>query len=346
MNIVHVYYSLNYGGIESLLVNITRSQIESDHNVDLILLNSQEDKNLLDYLHSDVNIYHLNRKINSKSIYVVLKLNYLLLFNSYDIIHVHAPELSNLTLPLIRSKTILHIHATSAITNSSIPRFKECISISNAVNNVLKEKYNINNAHVVYNGIEFANFSQKQTNLLSNNIICIGALNNPIKNQTQIIEEFFIIKDIIKANIHIVGSGSDYDILYDLIVKLKLTERVFLLGNKTQQWIKNNLCYYDLFIQASKSEGLGIGAIESSAASVPMVLSNIEGHLEVSDMGKLCELFELDTKGDLANKILNFYNNPDLYFNLSRENRIQFKNKFDFKIFNEKLIKIYRNTLN
>ena len=68
MKIVHVYYSLNYGGIESLIVNITRSQIESDHNVDLILLNSQEDKNLLDSLHSNVNIYHLHRKIKSKSI--------------------------------------------------------------------------------------------------------------------------------------------------------------------------------------------------------------------------------------------------------------------------------------
>ena len=115
------------------------------------------------------------------------------------------------------------------------------------------------------------------------------------------------------------------------------------MGIKNQEWIKNNLCNYDLFIQASKNEGLGITAIESCAASVPMILSNIEGHLEISENGKFCQLFDSTINGDLGEKIINFYKSTEKFFELSRENRKYFKNKFDLEIFNKKIIKIYKS---
>ena len=143
MKIVHIYYSLNYGGIESLLVNTINWQVKENYNVSLILINNQNQLNLKSSLNSKVKLIELKRNIGSKGILKIIKLNFLLIKNKYDIIHIHAAEIGNIIIPFLSRKIVLHIHATSAITNSKIPKFKKCIVISSAVKNVLKDDYKI-----------------------------------------------------------------------------------------------------------------------------------------------------------------------------------------------------------
>mgnify|MGYP001218035367 CR=1 FL=1 len=133
--------------------------------------------------------------------------------------------------------------------------------------------------------------------------------------------------------------------LYKLISNLNLNDRVFLLGGKSQGWLKNNLCNYDLFIQASKNEGLGLAPIESAAACLPMILSSIEGHLEVSENGKFCQLFSPFNEGELSREILSFYENHIFYFKSTIRNRNYLKSKFDFNRFNEKILEDYRKLI-
>lgn len=343
MKIVHIYYSLNYGGIESLLVNLTNWQVQNNQDVSLILINKQTEANLISFLNPKVNLIEIKRRIKSKGLFELFKLNYKLIKNKFEIIHVHAAEIGNIILPFFYNKIVLHIHATSAITNRKISKFNKCIVISNAVKNVLKKDYNINNTEIIYNGIDFKDFKKRSSNKLSNKIICVGSLVNSVKNQKLIIEQFFKIKDIIESKLHIVGDGPDFCSLKKLIEKLNLNDRVILLGSKNQDWIKNSLKKYDLFIQASKTEGLGIAAIESAAAMVPILLSDIEGHLEVSDNGKYCELFSLNDRDELSKKIIQFYNNPLKFFENAKTNISFFENRFGFINFNEKIIKIYKS---
>ena len=51
----------------------------------------------------------------------------------------------------------------------------------------------------------------------------------------------------------------------ELINRLDLRDRIFLVGNKSQTWIQNNLCNYDFFIQENYSEGLRLAVIEARA---------------------------------------------------------------------------------
>ena len=346
MKIVHVYYSLNYGGIESLLVNITKWQVKQNYDVSIILLNKQKKLNLISSLNKKVKLIELKRNKSSLSLFKVIKLNYVLLKNNFDIIHIHAAEIGNILLNYFSRKIVLHIHATSGITNTKIPNYKRCIAISKAVNNVLINEFKIYDSNIIYNGIDFDSFDERKSNKLYNKIVCIGNLNTSIKNQNYIINEFDKIKDKISSNLYIIGVGDDYKNLLNLISMKKINNRVFLIGNKSQKWIKKNLCKYDLFLQASLSEGLGITAIESSAASLPMILSNVEGHLEISNNGKYCELFNPRKTGELSNKILKFYNNPKIYFQNSKKNRTYLKNKFDLSNFNIKIIQIYKSFTN
>ena len=342
MKIAHVFYSLNYGGIETLIVNISNWQILNNHNVHIIIINKQSINDLVKLIVPQVKIININRKLKSRNIIDILFLNYFLLKNNYDVIHLHAAAIGNFLLPIFKSKILLHIHETLNISSVKIPKFNKCITISDAVKNRLIDIHKIKNALTIYSGIDFNSFKQKVKGSNLNRIISIGNLTNSVKNQSYIIKEFSEISDIITANLYIIGTGEDYSFYLELIKSLKLNERVFLLGSKSQKWIKNNLCNYDLFIQASLSEGLGLAPIEASAASVPMILSSIEGHLEISENGKYCRLFNPYNEGELSNLILDIYNSYSYYFDISVKNRIYLKNKFDFENFNKKLINEYK----
>lgn len=342
MKIAHLYYSLNYGGIETLLINIANWQSRNGNDVSIILINKTKESDLINLLDKRVNLISLDKKSKFGFIKAIIKLNIILCKNKYDILHIHAAEIANTVKGFIKAKKILHVHATTEITNTKIPKCDGCIAISHSVKNILLNKYNIEST-VIFNGVDFSRFKQKESNDISNKIIAIGALNIKIKNQDGLIHEFHKVRKIIKANLYIVGSGPDNQILQNLINRLKLNQRVFLLGNKSQNWIQNNLKSYDLFVQASHHEGLGIAAIEASASLVPLLLSNTEGHNEISMNGKLCDLFDNDKNNELGNKIANFYTNPLLFFNKARKSYTIQKKRFDFDLYNKKLIDFYHS---
>ena len=174
-------------------------------------------------------------------------------------------------------------------------------------------------------------------------MICVGSLDTTIKNQDGIISEFSNIRNKIDANLYIVGEGPDYNRLQNLIDRLDLRDRVFLVGNKSQAWIQNNLCNYDLFIQASLSEGLGVAAIEAAASCIPLLLSKIDGHIEISNNGDLCELFNPLKQGELAEKIVDFYNNPVRHFERAIRNYKIHERKFNLQIYNNKILSLYNS---
>ena len=88
--------------------------------------------------------------------------------------------------------------------------------------------------------------------------------------------------------------------------ELPLEDHVIFEGLKEQAWIYENLCRYDLFIQPSRYEGFGLTVAEAIAAKVPVLVSNVEGPLEIIDGGRLGMTFENENVEDCANKILEF----------------------------------------
>ena len=94
--------------------------------------------------------------------------------------------------------------------------------------------------------------------------------------------------------------------LMKLTHELHLEDHVIFEGLKEQAWIYENLCRYDLFIQPSRYEGFGLTVAEAISAKVPVLVSNIEGPLEIIDGGRLGLTFENENVEDCANKILEF----------------------------------------
>jgi glycosyltransferase involved in cell wall biosynthesis len=340
MKIAHIFYSLSYGGIETLIVNVANWQAKSGHNVSIVLINDIYEQGLIDLVDEQVDIIQLKRKPKTSAVMSVAKLNLCLLVKQFDILHIHAAEIGNIIQPFLKGQKILHVHSTTAITNTVIPKYKKCIAISNAVSQILINQYD-RKSQVIFNGVDFSKFQKRKLHSVAQKIIAVGSLNTQVKNQDWIISEFSSIRDRVDANLYIVGHGPDRQFLQDLIERLNLLDRVFLLGNKSQGWIQHNLCNYDLFVQASLTEGLGISAIEAAASCVPLLLSNIDGHIEIAVNGELCDLFDPKVEGELATAIVGFYNNTDQYFDAAAKNYDIHEWKFSFDLFNKKVIDLY-----
>ena len=60
MRIVHVYWSLRFGGIETMLVNIANAQARYGANVYIIIINDNCDKTLLSALNKNVKAVSLH----------------------------------------------------------------------------------------------------------------------------------------------------------------------------------------------------------------------------------------------------------------------------------------------
>ena len=125
---------------------------------------------------------------------------------------------------------------------------------------------------------EIAKLKRKELNIPADafHIVTAAELNDN-KNQRVIIEALSMIKrdDVYYS---ICGKGPDKEKLEDLIEKYKLSDRVRLLGYRTD--MDEVLQTADVFAFPSKREGLGIAAVEALSCGVPLIASDNRGTRE------------------------------------------------------------------
>jgi glycosyltransferase involved in cell wall biosynthesis len=103
--------------------------------------------------------------------------------------------------------------------------------------------------------------------------------------------------------LYLIGVGNSEDMLLEMVNRLGLKKHVCFEGLKSQEYIYNNLCNYDLFVQPSRYEGFGLTVAEAMAAKLPVLVSDIEGPMEVIGYGKYGMAFKSEDVDDLANKL-------------------------------------------
>lgn len=125
---------------------------------------------------------------------------------------------------------------------------------------------------------EIAKLKRKELNVPADafHIVTAAELNDN-KNQRVIIEALSMIKrdDVYYS---ICGKGPDKEKLEELIEKYKLSDRVRLLGYRTD--MDEVLQTADVFAFPSKREGLGIAAVEALSCGVPLIASDNRGTRE------------------------------------------------------------------
>lgn len=290
-----------------MLVDIANEQFIDGNEVAILVVNKTIDESVRDRIASGVKLFTMNRSRSSKNPLPLFKLLYLLKFTfRADVIHVHDPEIGKLIRLFCRTPMVLTVHNTKMDPRHMV-NYRKIFAISNTVKHDVESRSNLK-CKIVFNGIKIRDIKEKSSFATPPvfRIVLVKRLDHTAKGQDLLIRALDVLinrKGIGNVRLDLAGEGPSRDFIQNLILDSRLQDYVFLLGNKSREWVYENLCKYDLFVHPSRFEGFGLAVAEAMAAKLPVITSNIEGPAEILENGKHGLTFENDNFEDLAKQI-------------------------------------------
>ncbi len=185
-------------------------------------------------------------------------------------------------------------------------------------NIVLKWGIDENKIKVIYNAFEARDLKETKKELrkkldLSGTILISAGRLVPWKGFDKLIEIMpEILKEIPDANLIIMGSGPEENVLKLKIKNLKLEERIFLLGQLPHNDVLKYLKAGDIFILNTGYEGFSHFLLEAMAMEIPIITTKVGGNVELIDDGENGFLAEYNDKEELKKKIIELAKNETL----------------------------------
>lgn len=312
MRIAHLTWSMGVGGTQTLLTGIANIQVQMGHDVGIFIVDDIADPIIISKIDPRVKIFYLRRKRGTKAILPFVKLNWQLWAFHPNIIHSHAGKLSKAIFTKVPMVATIHNMVTAFQNKELHPdnykKYQRVFAISNAVKaDVIKKGFE--DIMVIENGIPCDEIRCK-TDFNRRDIIHVVQVSRIFfhqKRQDLAVQALSILKKkSSKCVMHFVGDGPDMDKLKALVSQLRLEDNVVFEGLKDRNWVFEHLCDYDLLLQPSDNEGFGLTVAEACAAKLPVLVSDVDGPLEVIKGGELGMVFRHSDADDLADKLYQF----------------------------------------
>lgn len=186
------------------------------------------------------------------------------------------------------------------------------VAVSKAVKNDLEKNFYLKNVESIYNPIDKNDILEKSKEKVNDFVfdsytyITVGRLDEG-KNHEFMIKEFSKLED--NSKLIIIGEGILKPYLKNVIKKLNLENKVFLLGNKKNPY--KYMAKSNCFVFTSKFESFGIVLVEAMALNIPIV-STYFG--EVTG-----EILNKETiADDLAKRLVEIKNKKEYNYNLDK----------------------------
>jgi len=229
-----------------------------------------------------------------------------------------------------------------------------------AISESLKQRAAVNGVKcqlaVVPNGVDLKKFS------IFNFQFSIKDIKNKLgfsENDKVLITASRLVKknavdDVIKAleylpeNIKflILGDGPDRKMLEDLVVKLKLQNRVIFKGAYDNDDLPQYLAIADVFVRPSLSEGQGIAFLEAMAAGVPVVATPVGGIVDFltdNETGLFCKV---NNPQSIAEQVKALLNNKELAEKIKTSASQLVEKDYDWNLIAVKMKKIFETIMN
>lgn len=312
LKIVHLLWGLTTGGIENMLVDIVNVHV-NENDVSLIIINDMIDESVRNRLDPRVKVFECKRKRESKNPWPLLKMNLLLIKLKPQIVHVHYDGIVKFVLG--KWNVVRTIHGMRNSVDESV-HCKACYAISKSV----QDEW-IQQGHetiLVENGVCCDKICSERKSAVSDtlHLIQVSRMYFHHKGQDILIRALADVKKrgTLSKNIqmHFVGDGCDMERAKQLVQELGVEDIVVFEGSMPREWVYENLCNFDLYIQPSRQEGFGLTVAEAMAAKVPVLVSALEGPMEILNPDgfdtPLGWSFDPESVDDLSRKIKKFVN--------------------------------------
>lgn len=137
----------------------------------------------------------------------------------------------------------------------------------------------------------------------------------------------------------LIGGGSHYDVLVEMVKDLKLNDRVIFLSFREN--VRDYIPFFDIFLIPSRSEGFPLALLEAAAACIPSIVSNIDVFQESFDNSEVV-FFELDNTNSFVSAINHISSHmQEFSVNLHKK----YLSNYSDKIMYEKYMSLYANAL-
>ena len=306
MKILHVITSLKIGGAESALYNLLEKfkNGKDEHYVAYFY----DGPNVLKIKKLGFSVFQIKGLIYKYDFFAYLRLKKLVKKINPDVIH-SALWSANIFSKLIAKKfnipLICDLHSNFSydgklrgwIEKFTVKMADKYVAVSNSAKNgfiktIIEELKNksdqkklINKILMIQNGIDvekvrkkaFENKLSKEDLGFKSNDFIVGAVGRlePIKSYDLLIESFALLcAKTKKKNIKlcIVGDGSQISFLKSLTEKLKISNQVNFVGQRTD--VYRFYTIFDCFVLSSVSEGLSIALLEALCFGLPIITTS------------------------------------------------------------------------
>lgn len=289
-----------------MLVDIINEQVKTAE-IHLIVVNNTINSGLLKNISKQAKIHYIKRKPKTMSIFRLFFLNLLTVKIKPDVIHCHAPTLIRLLIfrHLLKYKTVLTLHST-LIPRKNLACYDRLIAISETVKEHFQENHSLP-VTTIYNGVYFHEKLEKTDyKYRTFRLVQVGRMVHNIKGHHILIQALNVLVNIDRIkniSLDFIGDGESKAYLEKQAAKSGLNNHIRFIGPRSRKQIYKALKDYQLLVHPSLQEGFGLSIVEAMSLKVPLLVSNIEGTMEIIDRDRLGYSFESNNYLDCAEQI-------------------------------------------
>lgn len=274
----------------------------------------------------------------------------------FDLVHAHIivpavfaiPLKTQFNLPLVVTEHWSRVNQDTVDSyiheNGKVYQYADYVmAVSHFLSTNITKNFGVK-CHVVNNMVDdlfFEGNLEEHQDSTTVRFIAVGSL-LPIKGFDMLIRAFAKMKKKSKADLCIIGNGSEYQNLQDLINSFLLQDKIHLLGYKSPEEISNLLSDSDCYVLSSKSETFCIACIEAMAKGLPVIATDCGGPKEYinEETGVFVPVDDEDALADAMDRMVldGKKYNKDRIRNYCREH-------FSEDVIVEQLSRIYHETI-
>lgn len=365
LHIVHVVLSMDCGGLEHVVLALSKQAMSEGHKVSVVCL--ERPGQLADRAESLGASVHCLGKRPGVRLSLVGKLRRLFEEISPDVVHTHQVGALFYAGPAARraagSPCVLHTehgkHYAARWRTRLLGRFAAryadaAVGVSRDIVNEMvgARVFQADKVSFLPNGVDTQRFmsverQEARENLgISKDAFVVGTVGrlSEVKRQDLLIRAFAQARRAIpNARLLIVGDGPERQSLERLCQSLGVSDAVHFAGY--QAGCEQHLSAMDVFALTSRSEGMPLSVIEAWSSGAAVVASRVGGLPEMIDDGRTGLLYDFGKESEPARHLIALAGNAEERKALGEAGRTEAIRRYDLCVMARAYQSLYRELL-